>query len=99
MSFEVVYLPEVLDDDVSEIPRNLYDRIARAILDRLAVAPTRYGRRLGRSLAGLWRIRVGDYRVAYTVNEKARRVTVWAVRHRKNIYRTLGTRWKRGTRR
>lgn len=34
-----------------------------------------------------WRIRVGDYRVVYEINDEARRVTVLRVGHRKEIYR------------
>lgn len=34
-----------------------------------------------------WRIRVGDYRVIYEVDEKAKAVRVMRVRHRKEAYR------------
>ncbi|MDM8565754.1 type II toxin-antitoxin system RelE/ParE family toxin [Candidatus Halobeggiatoa sp. HSG11] len=35
----------------------------------------------------LWRIRVGDYRVIYSVNEEEKLVDIIAVRHRKDAYR------------
>ena len=36
-----------------------------------------------------FRIRAGDYRVVYTLNEEARMVSVERVRHRKEVYRGL----------
>lgn len=35
----------------------------------------------------LWRIRIGDYRVVYTIDDSERRVDVVTVRHRKEVYR------------
>ena len=33
------------------------------------------------------RLRVGDYRVVYGVDEKGKSITVFRVRHRKDVYR------------
>jgi len=46
-----------------------------------------YGKPLGGALQGLRRIRTGDVRVAYQVQPG--RVVIWAVKHRKDIYREL----------
>jgi mRNA interferase RelE/StbE len=35
----------------------------------------------------LWRVRVGDYRVIYSIDDSARIVDVSAVRHRSDVYR------------
>ncbi|MBI2152730.1 MAG: type II toxin-antitoxin system RelE/ParE family toxin [Candidatus Rokubacteria bacterium] len=35
----------------------------------------------------LWRIRVGDYRVIYSIDDDARIVDISAVRHRSDAYR------------
>jgi mRNA interferase RelE/StbE len=35
----------------------------------------------------LWRIRVGEYRVIYTIDDRSRVVDVVAVRHRRDAYR------------
>ena len=37
----------------------------------------------------LWRLRVGDYRVLYSIDDSARLVDVSAVRHRRDVYRDL----------
>jgi mRNA interferase RelE/StbE len=35
----------------------------------------------------LWRIRVGEYRVIYTINDQSRVVDVVAIQHRRDAYR------------
>jgi mRNA interferase RelE/StbE len=85
--YALLYRPEVLEEDLPRIPRNLRGRIFRAIEARLMTEPARYGERLRRSLSGLWKIRVGDYRVCYEIAAQA--VTVWAIRHRRDVYPTV----------
>ncbi len=34
-----------------------------------------------------WRIRVGDYRILYTLDEKRKELTILSVAHRKDAYR------------
>lgn len=34
-----------------------------------------------------WRIRVGDYRILYTVDDTSRVVRVYRIKHRKEVYR------------
>ncbi|MBO3840744.1 MAG: type II toxin-antitoxin system RelE/ParE family toxin, partial [Candidatus Brockarchaeota archaeon] len=36
--------------------------------------------------SGLWRIRVGDYRVIYSINEEEKHIILIDVGHRKKIY-------------
>ena len=35
------------------------------------------------------RVRSGEYRILYDVDDLARVVTVWRVKHRKNVYRNV----------
>ena len=44
-------------------------------------------RKLGGAMRGAWRIRVGDYRVLYDVDESRRTVVVLEVLHRRRAYR------------
>ena len=82
--YSVVYRPETVTEDLPRIPRNMQTRIMRAIESRLMTEPARYGERLRRSLTGLWKLRVGDYRVCYEI--QGRTVTVWAIRSRRDVY-------------
>lgn len=85
--YTLLYRPEVVEEDLPRIPQNLRTRIVRAIEARLMTEPARYGERLRRSLSGLWKIRVGDYRSCYEIEAQA--VTVWAIRHRRDVYSIL----------
>ena len=38
---------------------------------------------------GLWRIRQGDYRIIYAIDDNQQRVTVVRIGHRQEIYRSL----------
>lgn len=89
-SYLVEYRPEV-HDDLDEIPKNIQIRIKHAIEQRLETIPDRYGERLRRSLLGLWKLRVGDYRIIYEI--KGYKVTVWIVGHRKDVYENISKRW------
>jgi mRNA interferase RelE/StbE len=88
--YVVEYRPEV-NNDLDRIPKNIQLRIKHAIEKRLATIPHRYGERLRRSLLGLWKLRVGDYRVVYEI--KKERVEVWIISHRKDVYEKMQKRW------
>jgi len=70
--------------NLRRFPRNIRDRVWKAVGSRLGTGPTLYGTRLKRSLAGLWKLRVGDIRVIYAV--ASNRVTIWAVGDRQDVY-------------
>lgn len=82
-------------EDFAEIPLAMVARIRRAVETRLATAPFEYGERLRDDLSGLWKIRVGDYRVVYEADEKTRLVSIWGVAHRKGVYPAMVKRWLR----
>ena len=58
--------------------------IVKAIENRLGIDPSSYGNRLKKSLRGFWKLRVGDYRVVFSLTGK--KVLMLAVGHRKEIY-------------
>lgn len=37
----------------------------------------------------LWRMRVGDYRVVYSVDDQFKKVDISVIRHRREVYRDL----------
>jgi len=86
---------EVVWEDLEALPRNIRERILRAIAQRLTTAPTHYGVKLRQALSELWKLRVGDYRVVYDIT--GNHVTVWAVRHRKDVYAAVERRWLRSS--
>ncbi len=81
--YEVLTRPEV-EDDLQRLSRENQSRVLEVIRQRLATSPHLYGKPLSGTLAGLRRVRTGEYRIAYQI--QGRRVIVWAVKHRKDIY-------------
>ena len=39
--------------------------------------------------AGLWRVRQGDYRIVYNIDDDQKIVTILRIGHRREIYRSL----------
>jgi len=87
--YRLLLHPEVAGD-LASIPRNLAERILKAIEHRLAGAPDRYGERLRKSLRGYWKLRVGDYRVVYEI--LGREVRVYGVMDRREVYDLIARR-------
>lgn len=58
-----------------------------ARIQALADQPRPPGCRKLQGEEGLWRIRVGDYRVLYEIKDARRVVDIAAVRHRRDAYR------------
>ncbi|MBP7950710.1 MAG: type II toxin-antitoxin system RelE/ParE family toxin [Verrucomicrobiales bacterium] len=48
--------------------------------------PRRFGKGLRSDLAGIWRYRVGDYRILCQIRDGELLVLVVAVGHRRNVY-------------
>jgi len=63
----------------------LFARIDRKIL-ALADNPRPAGCKKLRGYNDQWRIRIGDYRVVYTINDTSRTVTVIHVAPRRDVY-------------
>jgi len=85
MDSYTISLVSSAERDLRKVDRQVVPRIAAAI-DALADEPRPRGcRKLAGSLH-TYRIRVGDYRVIYRVDDGARAVVVQRVRHRKDAY-------------
>lgn len=71
----------------SRIPARDRERVL-AVFRALAENPRPQGARKMRGTGNLeeWRVRVGDYRVVYRVDDEARRVLVLAAGHRVSVY-------------
>lgn len=73
--------------ELERLPKSTVRKIAVAI-DKLADNPKPIGiKKLKDSSEDLYRIRVGDYRVIYAINEGIRIVNILRIGHRKDIYK------------
>lgn len=71
--------------DLKKLHREIKNRIARAVL-ALESNPRPPGCLKVQSEEGVWRIRVGDWRVGYAVDDVANEVVVVRVGHRSEFY-------------
>ena len=62
--------------------------ILKYLRERIATAedPRRFGHALTRDLKGLWRYRVGDYRIVASIEDDRFVVLVVTVGHRREVY-------------
>jgi mRNA interferase RelE/StbE len=71
------------------LKRSLRQWVARVFphIEALADNPRPVGSRKLQGEKNLWRIRVGEYRVIYSVDDRRRLIDITAVRHRSEAYR------------
>lgn len=71
--------------DLDKLPENTTLRISKKLYD-LALDPYMLG---SEKLSGNkgYRIRIGDYRVVYTVEKTTKTVVIIKVKHRREVYR------------
>ena len=81
----IVYKKSV-QKDLRGISKDMQYIIRRAIEDKLMADPLRFGRPLRRNLKGLMKLRVGDYRVIYSIQRETVTVYVIKIGHRKEVY-------------
>ena len=81
-----VYLERSAENDLKRPPTSTFHRIVHQI-KTLAENPRPSGCRKITGSKNDWRIRIGDYRVLYEVNDRAKAVRVMRVRHRREAYR------------
>ncbi len=72
--------------DLNRLPRDLFDRVIRAVKS-LADNPRPQGSSKLTGSENDWRLRIGDYRVLYEIDDPSQAVRVMRVRHRREAYR------------
>ncbi len=86
MSYRITIRKKALKDLVA-LPAKISIQISKAI-DDLAENPRPNGcKKLKGEEEYMWRIRVGDYRILYTIEEIIKVIDVRRIGHRSNIYK------------
>lgn len=85
MMYQVVFRPAALRA-LESLPAKLQKRIVERV-EALAQNPRPHGAKRLVGMEGLYRIRVGDYRVLYRVEDEVLTILVVAVGHRREVYR------------
>jgi len=83
------YRVEVKDRAIKELAKLQADIGRRVLnsLEALAVNPRPMQSRKLVETASSYRLRVGDYRVLYQVDDKGKIITVFRIAHRREVYR------------
>jgi mRNA interferase RelE/StbE len=87
IDFEILYHTKVVKEDIENISTDWRNKIRFTIEEKLTIAPDFYGKPLRRSLRGYRKLRVGDYRIVFRINEK--KVFILAIMHRSVIYQKI----------
>ena len=72
--------------DLSKLPRDVLRRVDAHIL-ALAQNPYPAGAKKLEGAEALFRVRVGDYRIIYTVERRRLIILIVRIRHRREVYR------------
>lgn len=81
-----VYITLRAQKDLDRLPNKLGSKIYSEIT-KLAENPYPMGSKKLQGWGGMYRIRIGDYRVIYEVGGKLQEVVIAKIKHRKDVYR------------
>jgi len=85
VTYRITILPAALGQ-LAELPR-LDQRRIKASIDRLAVDPRPAGVKKLQGMREFLRLRSGNYRIIYTVEDDRRMVLIIRIGHRRDVYR------------
>lgn len=82
--YHILYADEVVKKDLPDILEPWKSEIKKAIEDKLMTRPEVYSRPLRRSLKGYRKLRIGNYRVIFRIEENT--VKIFVIQHRSTVY-------------
>jgi len=81
-----ILLERTAEKDLNRLPPEVFRRVISHI-KKLAENQRPSGSRKITGSPNSWRIRIGDYRVIYDIDDKRKTISVMFIRHRKDAYR------------
>ena len=81
-----IFLERRAEKDLRQLSSESFERII-AKIQSLSENPKPRGSRKITGSKNDWRIRIGDYRAIYEIDQKESRVKIMRVRHRREAYR------------
>ena len=86
-AYDIIFQPSV-EKDLRKLSTQNYNRVMERI-ESLATDPFTAQAKKLTGTEGLYRIRVGDYRIIYEINLDNTFVLIHYIRHRRDAYRRL----------
>lgn len=84
MSYSVLIIRPA-QKELASLNQNAYKRVKTTILE-LSKEPRPEGCRKLSARDG-WRIRIGDYRIVYLIDDSIKTITILHIGHRRDVYR------------
>jgi mRNA interferase RelE/StbE len=84
MSYQVI-LKRSAQKELDHLPQTTHERVINALVS-LKNNPRPVGIKKLRGREG-YRLRIGDYRILYLVNDYEKEVAIYEIAHRKEVYR------------
>ena len=81
-----VELASTAQRQFKKLTSNIQDKIW-AVMENLALDPRPQGYKKLVSNLGCYRVRIGDYRIIYSINDKIITIFVLKIGHRRDVYR------------
>ena len=85
MASYVVEVKPSAREELEDLPNNVLARAVRK-MESLAQNPRPAGCKKLKGYRDLWRVRVGDWRILYIIDDSAKLVSVTRVAHRREVY-------------
>jgi len=86
LAYEAIWHEGSLED-LERFDRTIAQKIVEKVKNYLTQDPERLGIPLKGNLKGLYRYRIGDYRVIYVIDQEEKKVMILKVNHRKKVYK------------
>lgn len=74
--------------DLKSLPKEI-KRKALNIVEKALASDPRVGKPLAGPYKGLWKYRIGDYRMIYSIEDQRLVIFVLRIRHRKDVYQGI----------
>jgi mRNA interferase RelE/StbE len=86
LAYRVLWHEQALND-LKEFDRQTAGKIVSRVKGYLSQDPEKLGKPLKGVLKGLYRYRIGDYRIMYSIDRAENQISILYVGRRKDIYR------------
>ena len=87
VEFLIVYEVTVSEVDIPNLPKVWQKKIRDAIRTKLMISPEVFGKPLRKSLKGYRKLRVGNYRVVFRIENET--IKIFAILHRSVVYKAI----------
>lgn len=84
MDYQILYAEKVVKEDIPKLSNAYKARIKKDIESKLTTEPDLYGKPLRKSLRNYFKLRVGDYRIVFRIENK--KVKIFLIAHRSVVY-------------